>query len=100
VRNKLQRSVLTGELSSSDWLHVDVAKFADVPDLGFRNHRFQTVPFRFLLALSLLVRPLRFSLGALTNLVLVTLFILAAVAFLPARWFSNRSGVTHFWRDE
>ena len=40
-----------------------------------------------LLALCLLVRPPRFSLGALTNLVLLTLFILAAVAFLPARWF-------------
>jgi tetratricopeptide (TPR) repeat protein len=35
----------------------------------------------------LLVRPPRFSLGAVTNLVLLTLFILAAVAFLPARWF-------------
>jgi O-Antigen ligase len=35
----------------------------------------------------LLMRPPRFSLGALTNLVLLTLFISAAVAFLPARWF-------------
>ena len=40
-----------------------------------------------LLAIYLLVRPPRFSLGALTNLVLLTLFILAAVAFLPASWF-------------
>src|ERR1700757_4695032 len=40
-----------------------------------------------LLALYLLVRPPRFSLGALTNLVLLTLFISAAVAFLPASWF-------------
>ena len=39
------------------------------------------------LALYLLMRPPRFSLGALTNLVLLTLFILAAVAFFPARWF-------------
>jgi O-antigen ligase len=39
------------------------------------------------LALYLLVRPPRFSLGALTNLVLLALFILAAVAFFPARWF-------------
>src|SRR2546427_3219075 len=39
------------------------------------------------LALYLLVRPPRFSLGTLTNLVLLTLFILAALAFLPARWF-------------
>jgi hypothetical protein len=40
-----------------------------------------------LLALCLLVRPPRFSLGALTNLVLLALFILGAVAFFPARWF-------------
>jgi hypothetical protein len=40
-----------------------------------------------LLALYLLVRPPRFSLGTLTNLVLLTLFILAAVALLPASWF-------------
>jgi O-antigen ligase len=40
-----------------------------------------------LLGLWLLVRPPRFSLGALTNVVLLTLFILAAVAFLPARCF-------------
>jgi hypothetical protein len=40
-----------------------------------------------LLALCLVVRPPRVSLGALTNLVLLTLFILTAVAFLPARWF-------------
>jgi len=39
------------------------------------------------LAMYLLLRPPRFSVGALTNLVLLTLFILAAVAFLPARWF-------------
>jgi O-Antigen ligase len=39
------------------------------------------------LAAYLLMRPPRFSLGALTNLVLLTLFILAAVAFFPARWF-------------
>ena len=39
------------------------------------------------LATYLLMRPPRFSLGALTNLVLLTLFILAAVAFLPALWF-------------
>jgi O-Antigen ligase len=35
----------------------------------------------------LLMRPPRFSLGAVTNLILLTLFVLAAVAFLPARWF-------------
>jgi O-antigen ligase len=39
------------------------------------------------LATYLLMRPPRFSLGTLTNLVFLTVFILAAVAFLPARWF-------------
>src|SRR6266850_4919198 len=39
------------------------------------------------LAMYLLMRPPQFSLGALTNLVLLTLFILTSVAFLPARWF-------------
>src|SRR5213596_1536409 len=45
------------------------------------------------LAFCLLVRPPRFSLGVITNLVLFTLFILAAVALLPPTGFSNRSGV-------
>ena len=40
-----------------------------------------------ILAVYLLMRPPRFSLGVVTNLVLLTLFILAAVAFFPARWF-------------
>src|ERR1700747_2208135 len=40
-----------------------------------------------ILAFYLLVRPPRFSLGALTNLVLLALFILATVAFFPGRWF-------------
>src|SRR5215472_19066768 len=35
----------------------------------------------------LLVRPPRFSLGTITNLMLLSLFILAAVGFLPAHWF-------------
>src|SRR6516162_8900647 len=39
------------------------------------------------LAFCLVVRPPRFSLGVITNLVLFTLFILAAVALLPANWF-------------
>jgi len=39
------------------------------------------------LAFCLLVRPPRFSLGVITNLVLFTLFILATVALLPAHWF-------------
>src|SRR6266496_2524435 len=52
-----------------------------------------------LLALYLLVRPPRFSLGALTNLVLLTLFILAAVAFLPALWFFQPEWREAFVKD-
>src|SRR5262249_21205956 len=40
-----------------------------------------------LLGFHLLLRPPRFSLGATTNIVLFGLFILAALAFLPAHWF-------------
>jgi O-antigen ligase len=39
------------------------------------------------LGFCLLVRPPWFSLGTITNLVLFTLFVLAAVALLPAHWF-------------
>ena len=39
------------------------------------------------LAICLLVRPPRFSLGLLTNLVLLALIILASVSFLPTHWF-------------
>src|SRR5262249_54906698 len=39
------------------------------------------------LGFCLLLRPPRFSLGATTNLVLFTLFVLAALALLPAHWF-------------
>src|ERR1700730_16210427 len=40
-----------------------------------------------LLGLYLLAFPPRFSLGVLTNLALVLLLVLAAIAFLPAAWF-------------
>src|SRR5947208_14224544 len=56
-----------------------------------------------LLALYLLVRPPRFSLGALTNLVLFTLFTLAAVAFLPASWFFQttwRAALVHDFSNQ
>ncbi len=39
------------------------------------------------LAICLLVRPPRFSLGPVTNLVLLALLILATVPFFPSRWF-------------
>jgi len=48
------------------------------------------------LALCLLVRPPRFSLGAIPNLFLFTLFALTAVAFLPATWFFQPEWRTAF----
>ncbi len=55
--------------------------------LGGATQKWEEALVITLLALCLVVRPPRFSLGALTNLVLLTIFILAAVAFFPARWF-------------
>ena len=46
------------------------------------------------LGFCLLVRPPRFSLGAITNFVLFTLFILATIALLPARLFFQPN-----WRE-
>src|SRR6476661_1605898 len=40
-----------------------------------------------ILGFCLLVRPPRLSLGTITNLVLLSLFVLATVALLPAHWF-------------
>jgi O-antigen ligase len=55
--------------------------------LGGATQKWEEGVIITLLALWLLVRPPRFSLGLLTNLILFTLLILAAVAFLPGRWF-------------
>jgi glucan phosphoethanolaminetransferase (alkaline phosphatase superfamily) len=55
--------------------------------LGGANQKWQEGVVITLLGLFLLVRPPRFSLGLFTNVVLLTLFILAGVVFLPASWF-------------
>jgi O-Antigen ligase len=55
--------------------------------LGGSTQKWQEGVVITLLGLYLLVRPPRFSLGVLTNLVILTLFISAAVAFLPGSWF-------------
>ena len=52
-----------------------------------------------ILALRLVVRPPRVSLGAPTNLVFLALFILAAVAFFPARWFFSPEWRAAFVND-
>ncbi len=51
------------------------------------------------LGLYLLAFPPRFSLGALTNFVLVLLLILGAIAFLPAVWFFEPSWRAAFIND-
>src|ERR1700746_1571711 len=51
------------------------------------------------LGFCLLVRPPRFSLGVITNLVLFTLFTLAAVALLPAHWFFQPAWRAAFVHD-
>src|SRR5947208_14868083 len=55
--------------------------------LGGATQKWEEGLISTLFALCLLVRPPRFSLGTFTNVVLLILFILAAVAFFPARWF-------------
>src|SRR6266403_994256 len=55
--------------------------------LGGANQKWEEGLVISVLATYLLMRPPQFSLGALTNLVLLTLFILTSLAFLPARWF-------------
>src|SRR6266581_3223531 len=55
--------------------------------LGGSSQKWEEGLIITILALYLLVRPPRFSLGAPTNLVLLALFILAVVVFFPASWF-------------
>src|SRR5438046_4372576 len=67
--------------------------------LGGTTQKWEEGLVIMLLALCLLVRPPRFSLGPLTNLVLLILFILGAVAFLPARWFFQPEWSAAFIND-
>src|SRR5437588_1721933 len=61
--------------------------------LGGANQKWEEGLVITVLGTYLLIQPPRFSLGALTNLVLLTLFISAAVAFPQPAGFSNQSGV-------
>src|SRR5437660_8595563 len=54
--------------------------------LGGANQKWEEGLVITVLGTYLLIQPPPFSLGALPNLVLLTLVISAAVAFLPARW--------------
>jgi O-Antigen ligase len=92
MRNDMQRSRSNenqNAAATTRW--IANAAVASLPVLAYflggATQKWEEGVVITLLALYLLARPPRFSLGALTNLVLLTLFILAAVAFLPASWF-------------
>jgi tetratricopeptide (TPR) repeat protein len=92
MRNEMQQSQPTeNQTAAATTRWIANATVAVLPVLacflGGATQKWEEGVVITLLALYLLVRPPRFSLGVLTNLVLLTLFILAAVAFLPASWF-------------
>jgi len=91
MRNSIQRSQSRENQNPATTRWIANATVALLPVLacflGGATQKWEEGLVITVLALYLLMRPPRFSLGALTNLVLLTLFILAAVAFFPARWF-------------
>jgi O-antigen ligase len=92
MRNDMQRSQSNENQNAAATTHwIANAIVASLPVLacflGGATQKWEEGVVITLLALYLLARPPRFSLGVLTNLVLLTLFILAAVGFLPASWF-------------
>ncbi len=91
MRNSVQRSQSRENQNPATTRWIANATVALLPVLacflGGATQKWEEGLVITVLAAYLLMRPPRFSLGALTNLVLLTLFILAAVAFLPARWF-------------
>ncbi len=91
MRNSMQRSQSRENQNAASTRWIANATVALLPVLacflGGATEKWEEGLVITVLALYLLVRPPRFSLGTLTNLVFLTLFILAAVAFLPARWF-------------
>src|SRR5437762_3170606 len=91
MRNSMQRSQSRENQNAAPTRWIANATVALLPVLacflGGATEKWEEGLVITFLAVFLLVRPPRFSFGALTNLVLLTLFILAALAFLPARWF-------------
>jgi hypothetical protein len=91
TRNDMERSQAKENQNSAATRWIADATVASLPVLacflGGATQKWEEGVVATLLALYLLVRPPRFSLGALTNLMLFTLFIFAAIAFLPASWF-------------
>src|SRR5437773_1321870 len=103
MRNSMQRSQSRENQNAAPTRWIANATVALLPVhacfLGGAAQKWEEGLVITVLALFLLVRPPRFSLGALTNLVLLTLFILAAVAFFPARWFFQPERRTAFAND-
>src|SRR5438093_11675444 len=91
MRNSMQRSQSRENQNAAPTRWIANATVALLPVLacflGGATQKLEEGLIITILAFYLLVRPPRFSLGTLTNLVLLILFILAAVAFFPARWF-------------
>src|SRR5436190_5833799 len=103
MRNSMQRSQSRENQNAAPTRWIANATVALLPVLacflGGATEKWEEGFVITVLALYLLVRPPRFSLGALTNLVLLPLFILAAVAFFPARWFFQPEWRTAFAND-
>src|SRR6266700_8338040 len=103
MRNSIQRSQSGENQTAANTRWIANATVALLPVLacflGGATEKWEEGLVITVLALYLLVRPPRSSLGALTNLVLLTLFMLAAVAFLPARWFFQPEWRTAFAND-
>jgi hypothetical protein len=80
---------IRGSISAAQWMSN--AAIALLPVLacflGGGSQKWAEGIIAVLLGLYLLVRPPRASLGPATNCIFVALICLAAIAFLPARWF-------------
>jgi O-antigen ligase len=87
----MQRSQSRGNQSAATTRWIVNATVALLPVLacflGGATEKWEEGFVIIVLALCLLVRPPQVSLGVATNIVLLTLFILSVVAFLPASWF-------------
>ena len=91
MRNSMQRSQSRENQNAATTRWIANTTVALLPVLacflGGATQKWEEGLVITVLALYLLMRPPRFSLGTLANIVLLSLFILTAVAFLPACWF-------------
>src|SRR5207237_3045607 len=80
---------IRGSISAAQWARNGAIALLPVLAcfLGGGSQKWAEGIIAALLGLYLLVRPPRASLGPTTNCIFVALICLAAIAFLPARWF-------------